>query len=166
MPELSDYRDRGARALVLLHERQMRECLDVWRRAKAAGMTLPKTEDRDYQSLETLLVHIFRAARGYMTWICEKLALPEPELPVVPEASEVEAKADAFVAGLLKGWRLPLRDVPGERFGESHTTRWGDELPIEAMLEHAVVHPMRHRFQLSELMEATLARRDAAGPAD
>jgi hypothetical protein len=25
---------------------------------------------------------------------------------------------------------------------------------IESMLEHAVLHPMRHRFQLEELMEA------------
>jgi hypothetical protein len=153
MPELEDYRYRGARALVLLHERHLRECLATWRRAKAAGVTLPATDDRDYQSLETLLVHIFRAARGYLTWICQQLELPEPDLPPVPEPNDVEARADDYLTGLLAGWRLPLRDVPPDRYGHhTYATRWGDDYTIEAMLEHAVMHPIRHSFQLNELM--------------
>jgi hypothetical protein len=45
MPELENYEYRGARALVLLHERYLREYLAAWRRAKAAGVTLPSTDD-------------------------------------------------------------------------------------------------------------------------
>jgi len=36
-----------------------------------------------------------------------------------------------------------------------HTeVRWGEDYNIEQMLEHAVVHPMRHRIQLERLMSA------------
>ncbi len=31
-------------------------------------------------------------------------------------------------------------------------SRWGEDYNIEQMLEHAVVHPMRHRIQLERLM--------------
>ena len=33
-----------------------------------------------------------------------------------------------------------------------YTSRWGQGYTIEQMLEHAVVHPMRHRVQLERLM--------------
>ncbi len=58
LPELQDYTYRGARAMVLMHERYMREFLTVWKRARAAGISLPKTEDPDYHSLDHLLLHL------------------------------------------------------------------------------------------------------------
>ena len=84
--DLQGYRYRGARALVLLHEKEMRALLPVWKRAKAAALRLPATGDPDYASLESLLHHALRAARGYMTWLCEKLGLPDPGIEPPPEA--------------------------------------------------------------------------------
>lgn len=43
--ELPNYQYRGARAMVLLHERYLREFVATWRKAKTAGIVLPKTED-------------------------------------------------------------------------------------------------------------------------
>jgi hypothetical protein len=31
-------------------------------------------------------------------------------------------------------------------------SRWGEPYTVEQMLEHAVVHPMRHRFQLQRIL--------------
>jgi uncharacterized damage-inducible protein DinB len=152
--ELSSYRYRGARALVLLHEKSMREFLPVWRKAKAAQLKLPATKDPSYASLETLLHHGFRASRGYMTWLCENLGLPDPGIDEAPEASRVEQEADRYLEHLLKRWRLPLAEVEEKRFEAIHKTRWGEDMSLEGMLEHAVMHPLRHRFQLEELMEA------------
>lgn len=42
--ELRDYRYRGARALVLLHDASIRELLPVWRKAKEKGIKLPGHE--------------------------------------------------------------------------------------------------------------------------
>jgi uncharacterized damage-inducible protein DinB len=152
--ELQNYRYRGARALVLLHGQTLREFLPVWQSAKAAQVRLPSTQDPNYASLESLLHHALRAAGGYMTWLCEKLGLPDPGIDPAPEASRVEQEADSYIEHLLERWRLPLANVEEARFQTTHKSRWGEDMSLEGMLEHAVMHPLRHRFQLEELMEA------------
>ena len=151
--DLSHYRYRGARALVLLHERALRSYLATWRRARAAGVRLPDTTDPSYASLQTLLMHGLKASRGYMTWLCEKLGLPDPGIDEPPAPDKVEAEADRYIEHLLGRWRLPLVDVEEERFAAIHKSRWGEDMSLEGMLEHAAMHPQRHAFQLEELME-------------
>jgi hypothetical protein len=114
---------------------------------------LPETSDEDYQSMETLLRHLLRAARGYMAWMCEKLNLPDPKIDPVPAADVIEAIADEYLEHLLERWRLPLAGIEEEKFyNPAFTSRWGSEYCIEGMLEHAVVHPLRHEFQLRNLI--------------
>ena len=156
--ELSDYRYRGARACVLLHERSMRELLATWRAAVLARVKLPETTDPDYASLDTLLFHVFRASRGYMTWLCGELGLPDPGIESPPPAEKIAAEAERYVEHLLARWRLPLASVEESRFGGKHTSRWGEVMSLEGMLEHAALHPQRHRLQLEELMEGQTAR--------
>ncbi len=108
-----DYTYRGARALVLLHERYMREFLLAWKRAHAARVRLPATDDPDYASHAALLHHGLRAARGSMTWLCEKLGLPDPGIEPAPGVDTVEKDADRYVEHLLARWRLPLARVAG-----------------------------------------------------
>ncbi|TFG86675.1 MAG: hypothetical protein E4H17_03985 [Gemmatimonadales bacterium] len=150
---LTEYRYRGARALVLLHDQALRELLPVWRRAKAADLSLPETTDPDYASMETLLHHVLRSARGYLTWLCEKLGLPDPGIDPAPDPPRVAYEAGRWVEHLLDRWRLPLVGIEEGRFNETFVTRWGVDMSCESMLEHAVLHPIRHRFQLEELRE-------------
>jgi uncharacterized damage-inducible protein DinB len=156
--QLPNYRYRGARALVILHEKALRELLPVWRRANEGHIRLPSTQDSDYASLETLLHHGLRAARGYLTWLCEKLGLPDPGIDAAPDASRLEQEAERYIEHLLERWRLPLADVEETRFSTTYKTRWGEDMSCEGMLEHAVMHPIRHRFQLEELLEAQGAK--------
>ena len=155
MSELKPYRSGGARALVLLHDRHLRSFVDTWFQAQAAGVVLPETDDPSYVSMEALLRHVLRAARGYMTWFCQVLELPEPGIRKTPETDTVEAEADSYLTHLLEQWRLPLADVDEPRFHQpTFASRWGVHYCIDAMLEHAVMHPIRHSFQLAELMRA------------
>jgi len=153
MPQLDHYVYRGARAMVLLHERHMREFLVVWRQFRAAGVVMPNTEDPDYATPVKLLRHVLGAARGYMTWMCEHLQLPDPGIRPAPDANDIEAEADAFLEHLVERWRLPLADLPEDDFGKAYDSRWGVPYCIDAMLEHAVMHPIRHTFQLRELVD-------------
>ena len=140
--------------MVLLHEEHLRQCLKVWKEAKAADIKLSETVDEDYQSLETLLKHILRAARGYMVWICQKLNLPDPEIKLPPDVATIEAEADGYLEHVLQRWRSPLADVTEDRFEPAtYLSNWGTPYCIDAMLEHAVMHPIRHEFQLRELLE-------------
>ncbi|MGL4609679.1 MAG: hypothetical protein ACRCYY_08335 [Trueperaceae bacterium] len=153
MEELSNYNYRGARACVLLHDKHLRQCLEVWKQAKAANIKLPETNEEDYQSLETLLNHILGAARGYMVWMCKSLGLPDPEIRPAPNAETIEAEADTYLEHVLERWRLPLVNVSGETIDHAEfKSNWGVTYCIDAMLEHAVMHPIRHEFQLQELL--------------
>jgi uncharacterized damage-inducible protein DinB len=150
---LPEYRYSGARSLVLLHEIHLKSCLRTWQEAKSMGAELPKTDDGDYKSLDTLLRHILRAARGYMTWMCNKLDLPDPEIEKTPEAELIAEKADEYVSHLSEKWCLPLAEIPEDKFHKpTYTSRWGVDYCIDAMLEHAVMHPIRHEFQLRYLI--------------
>ena len=143
----------GAKAMVELHHIEMERFLEVWKRANEAGLPLPKTEDKDYASLEALLRHVLGAARFYVTWSCKNLDLPDPGFEPLPEEG---AGVDAYqvcMARILERWGLPFQEIPEETFyKQSYKTGWGTDHNIETMLEHAVVHPMRHRHQLSRLM--------------
>lgn len=154
-PELQHYRYRGARALVLLHDAEMRRCLAVWQRAKALNVALPETDDEDYASPQHLLVHILRAARGYLVWVCTQLELPDPGIRPAPDAADIEREAEGYLEHVLERWRVPLEGVPEAAFEpEVYLSNWGTPYAVEAMLEHAVMHPIRHRFQLEELIAA------------
>ena len=149
---LDGYRYRGARVLVLLHERELRACLGAWRRAAKAGVALPRTDDPNYASLHTLLHHILRCPRSYMVWMSGKLGLPDPGIEEPPPVDAVEREAERYLEHVLTRWRLPLAGVEEKRFDEVFPSNWGVPMSIESMLEHAVVHPMRHAAQLEELM--------------
>ena len=73
------YRSRAVRAMVLLHEEHLRRFVHVWRLALASSVCLRPTDDPNYASLEALGRHVLSAAGGYMIWMCEVLALPDPE---------------------------------------------------------------------------------------
>jgi uncharacterized damage-inducible protein DinB len=147
------YKYNGARAMVILHEEHLRSCVDAWRKAKGLNIKLPQTDDEDYQSLETLLKHIFRAARGYIMWICSKLNLPDPEIEPAPESGLIESKIDDYLDHLLEKWKHPLTKISEEKFhAPTFTSNWGVVYCIDAMLEHAVMHPIRHEFQLRNLI--------------
>ncbi|MGA7836358.1 MAG: hypothetical protein WB996_00180 [Ignavibacteriaceae bacterium] len=150
---LKEYKYNGARSLVLMHEKHMKSLLETWRDAKKLNLVLPATEDPDYKSLDTLLRHILRSAGGYMTWICQQLNLPDPEIKATPEANVIEKGADEYLNHLLEKWGTRLADVEKDKFEKgTYTSRWGVDYCLDAMLEHAVMHPIRHEYQLRVLM--------------
>lgn len=147
------YSYNGARSLVLMHEKFMMLFLETWMEAKKSDITLPATDNKNYESLDTLLSHLLRSARSYMIWICEKLDLPDPGIMEIPAINVVESETHNYLSHLFERWRLPLADVPYEKFHDAEfTSWWGVNYCIDAMLEHAVMHPIRHELQLQNLI--------------
>ena len=147
------YRSRAVRALVLLHDEHLRHFLVVWKQAQAASVVLPETGNPAYASLQALLRHVLGAARGYMTWMCEVLQLPDPAIDIPPQPEDLSEQADSYMEHVLDRWRTPLIDVADDQLERSeYPSRWQTRYCIDAMLEHAVMHPIRHAFQLEELM--------------
>lgn len=151
---LPKFEYNGARSLIILHEKHINSFFNTWKKARELNILLPKTEDADYDSLETVLRHVLRASGGYITWICEILNLPNPQIKSIPELNRIEKEAEEYISYLLDKWRTPLIEINEEAFySPSYKSRWGSEYCIDAMLEHAVMHPLRHEFQLENLME-------------
>jgi hypothetical protein len=62
-------------------------------------------------------------------------------------------RLDAFMEETLAGWRTHQALLEDAQLSpKQYLSRWGEPHTIEQMLEHAVVHPMRHRIQLERLM--------------
>ena len=148
------FKSRGVRALVMLQMKEMDRLFVVWKQAKRVGVKLPATRDPAYQSMDLLMRHPLRSCRGYLTWLCEVLNRPDPKVPEPPDAEQVATRGAAYLKVLAKAWEKNMAWMPGRTLDSFrvHTSRWGAPMTVEAMLEHAAVHPMRHRFQLEELI--------------
>ena len=140
--------------MVLLHEEHLRRFVHTWRLALAASVSLPPTDDPAYASLGALGQHVLGAAGGYMVWMCEVLTLPDPGIRSAPDAAAIVRDADDYAEHVLERWRAPLRDVSDDRLEvPEYPSRWRTRYSIDSMLEHAVMHPIRHAFQLDELIK-------------
>ena len=148
------YRSRAVRSLVELHEREFRAFMEVWRRFAASGLPVPEAKgDPSYESHDRLLAHVQAAARSYLLWIWEVLERPIEGLPLIRDPNVIVPNLDAFMAETLDGWRRHLAPLEDDQLApKQYLSRWGEPHTIEQMLEHAVVHPMRHRFQLERIL--------------
>jgi hypothetical protein len=139
--------------MVILHEQHLRRFVHTWRRALAASVSLPPTDDPNYASLAVLGRHVLGTAGSYMIWMCEMLTLPDPGIRPAPDAAAIVNEADDYLEHVLERWVTPLQDVSNEQLETpEYPSRWQTRYCIDAMLEHVVMHPIRHAFQLDELM--------------
>ena len=64
---------------------------------------------------------------------------------------------------VLEQWRTPLRDVSDDRLETPEYPSRRQTRCIDAMLEHSVMHPIRHAFQLEDLMADRCREMPASG---
>ena len=149
------WRSRAVRALVLLHEEHLRRFVRTWHSAVTAEVKLPETADPSYASLGALGEHVLDCAGGYLVWICEMLKLPDPGIRPAPDETAIVREADHYLEHVLEQWRTgPLQEVSDDQLETpEYPSRWDTRYSIDAMLEHAVMHPIRHAFQLDELIK-------------
>ena len=96
------------------------------------------------------------AARGYLTRIGEWVGRPVSDVDASQDAHDIAGRMPVFTDGVLAAYRRHLTAVTTEELEtQSHKTRWGELYSVEMLLEHAVVHPMRHRIQLERILEAS-----------
>jgi uncharacterized damage-inducible protein DinB len=134
----------------------MRTFLDVWQRFEASGLPLPEAHgDASYESRERLIGHVLMAARGYLTRIGEWVGRPVTDVDASQDPHDVARRPKEFAENVLAAYRRNLAEItPEEVEPQVHRTRWGELMSVDNLLEHAVVHPMRHRIQLERILES------------
>jgi uncharacterized damage-inducible protein DinB len=151
-----EFRSRAVRSLVELHEKEMRSFLETWRRFVAANLPMPDAQgDKSYEDRERLAGHVLMAARGYLTRIGEWVGRPVSDVDASQDPYEIVKRAPEFADGVLGAYRRHLAEISDQEMEQQvHRTRWGELMSVEMLLEHAVVHPMRHRIQLERILES------------
>jgi uncharacterized damage-inducible protein DinB len=111
-----------------------------------------QTEDESCRSVQTIMTHVVRAGYGYADYIRDHFGIPKasPSSTLVPHR-DVEAQVDAMLdysAKTLDGrWEM----TEDEWVGIGIDTHWGVRYDLEQLLEHAIVHILRHRRQIERL---------------
>jgi uncharacterized damage-inducible protein DinB len=156
-----EFRSRAVRSLVELHEREMRSFQEVWKRFVAADLPMPEAHgDESYENRDRLVGHVLMAARGYLTRIGEWVGRPVSDVDGSQDPYEIVTRGSEFADEVLAAYRQHLAEISDEELEpQVHRTRWGDLMSVEQLLEHAVVHPMRHRIQLERILEGSEAMR-------
>jgi hypothetical protein len=140
MPSNLQYRSRAVRAMVLLHEEHLRRFVHTWRLALASSVSLPPTDDPAYASLEALGRHVLSAAGGYIVWICEVLALPDPGIRRAPDQAVIVGDAEDYMDHVLERWRAPLIEVSDDRLETpEYPSRWKTRYCVD--LQHFRARP-------------------------
>jgi len=159
------FKSNAVRSCVELHEVELRRFLDTWTAFRASGTGLPPTDDPSYRSVDHVAGHVLGSARGYLTWIGECVGRPVTDLDPETDPVRIAARGGAFLEEVVAGWRRHLAGLEDHELAPAtYKSRWGEDYNVEQMLEHAVVHPMRHRIQLERLMAA--AQKPPAGASD
>ena len=153
---LKTYRNGAIGALMDEYERAASELKGLVERIPDDEFTRvvdSQTTDEDCRSAQTIMSHVVRAAYGYADYIREQLSVestrPQPRLLSRQESLEQLEAALRYTVQTLDGrWEMSAEEISGIVI----KTRWGPVYDAEGMLEHAIVHLLRHRRQIEKFI--------------
>ncbi len=113
----------------------------------------PQTSDENCRSVQTIMAHVVSAGYGYADYIRPLFSIsstrpPKRLLSHQESVAQLEAMLE-YTAQTLEGrWEMTDEEI------ESITmqTGWGVTYNLEQLLEHAIVHILRHRRQIEKFM--------------
>jgi uncharacterized damage-inducible protein DinB len=112
-----------------------------------------QTKDDDCRSAQTIMSHVVRAAYGYADYIREQFSIastrPQPRLLSQEESLEQLDAALRYTVQTLEGrWEMSDEEMTATVI----QSRWGAVYNVEGLLEHAIVHILRHRRQIEKFI--------------
>lgn len=151
---MSNKRQGGLGAMMDEYERASAELIEVLQRVDTRRYEQPiDGGDEHTASIKAIMQHVVSAGYGYATYL-RKLWGKPGERPVVPEMERDESIAALrtmlayTVETLSDKWTLTEDETDSATF----TVNWGVQYNIEQMMEHAIVHILRHRRQVERLL--------------
>lgn len=110
-----------------------------------------QTKDEDCRSVQTIMSHVVRSGYGYADYIREQFSIsstrPQPKLLSCQESLEQLDAVLRYTAQTLEGrWEMSDEEI----LDTVINSRWGVTYNVEGLLEHAIVHILRHRRQIEK----------------
>ncbi|MFK7948040.1 MAG: DinB family protein [Saprospiraceae bacterium] len=156
---MKKYRDNGAiGALLDEYEKAIEELKMVLQPLSLNELVTivdHETQDKDCESIQTILTHVVRAGYTYVIsirkWLGETIDYKEKET-----LSSIAEYSSALDEMFLYNVQL-FEDYPNIKLEEYDVTkkikvRWGQSYDVDQLLEHAIVHILRHRRQIERFL--------------
>ena len=116
-----------------------------------------KTANENCRSVQTILTHVVYAGYGYTNFMEVHLGNKKER-----RAKQLFENADEYVEdlnGMLENCRNFFTENPGielEEYDPSKKilTNWGQVYDIDQLMEHAIVHVLKHRRQIQRFLSS------------
>jgi uncharacterized damage-inducible protein DinB len=113
----------------------------------------PQTSDEDCRSVQTIMSHVIRAGYGYADYIRHLFSIssarPATQLLNQNESlKELQSMVEYTIETLDGKWEISDEVIVRTTI----QSLWGVTYDLEQLLEHAIVHILRHRRQIEKLM--------------
>jgi len=140
-----------------------------------------ETKDDDCRSIQTIITHVVRAGYGYADYIRTAFGIPSTSLDKLRDKSlgtspsarpkeslpgqgvpgqgvpvlhrEALEKIDGFLAYTAQTLEGKWEMMDEEIQAVAMKVRWGPNYDLEQLMEHAIVHILRHRRQVERFLE-------------
>ena len=156
---MKEYRDNGAvGALLDEYEKSIEELKEVITPLSQSDLTTiidRQTKDEDCRSIQTILSHVVESGYTYVIeirkWLGEDIDYKNKELlNSVDEYKTALNDMFAFNERLFQDHpKLQLEEYNPDK---KVKVRWGQKYDVDQLLEHAIVHILRHRRQIERFM--------------
>jgi uncharacterized damage-inducible protein DinB len=152
------YRPGATGALLDEYERAIAELIKVIETIPDPLLPMimdPDTKDEDCRSFQTILSHVVHSGYGYATHIHNLKGFPMTRPEKVFHRTIKEYVTDlgtlfSFTENVFRDIKDSDLEKPDETL--KIKTAWGAVYDIEQMMEHAIVHILRHRRQIERLL--------------
>ena len=113
-----------------------------------------RTADPHCRSVQSIMNHVIGSGYGYADYIRGAFSVPSarPSLPMLARTQSLDQIKHmlAYTAETLEGrWEYSDEQTGAVRIN----SRWGVQYDMEQMLEHAIVHILRHRRQIERFLQ-------------
>ena len=110
-----------------------------------------ETKDEDCRSVQTIVSHVTNSGYGYANYIRDWFSIPKtsPERKLLSK-NEFLLRFDKMLAYTSETLEGKFEYSDEEVMKVKMIVRWGPQYDLEQLLEHAVVHILRHRRQIEK----------------
>jgi uncharacterized damage-inducible protein DinB len=132
---------------------ELRRLVERIPEGEAVRVADSQTTDDDCRSVQTIMSHVVNAGYGYADYLRGAFSIPSarpPKALLSPRESLEQLEAMlGYTAQTLEGrWEMTDEEITGAVIHSG----WGVRYDAEQLLEHAIVHVLRHRRQIEKFI--------------
>lgn len=150
------YRKGGIGALMDEYERaasEFKNLIDQISESDYLMIVDNETKDDDCRSVQTIVSHMVNSGYNYANYIRDWFSIPKnsPERRMLKQKDFLNEfdKMLTYTSETLEGkWEYSDDEIQKVKM----VVRWGPQYDLEQLLEHAIVHLLRHRRQIEKII--------------